>query len=181
MDDRQATLPFLVSSSCFLRRHSPLPPFPVALHWITFWQIFLQANLCLQHTLALQAKIPRVCFLGKGKASRRYQAGIKSRVCAGSATTVGKAGICLSQLSAKGSKIIMALLLILLVPGPSKVILVVAASREVHGAAYDSVCAPHLHPSLRSHKPSSTQLSLQFYSSLHSFLCLAQDTSSNFV
>ena len=49
---------------------------------------------------------------------------------------MGKAGICLGQLTARGNKIIMALLLILLVPGPWKVMLVAAAAgREVHGAA----------------------------------------------
>lgn len=48
---------------------------------------------------------------------------------------MGKAGICLEQLIARGNKTIMALLLILLVQGPWEAMLVTAAGSEVHGAA----------------------------------------------
>lgn len=74
-------------------------------------------------------------FVGKGNTSRRYVTGIKSHSCAGSTRNMGKTRICLRQVTARGNKIIMALLLILLVLGPWKVLLVAAAGREVHGAA----------------------------------------------
>lgn len=74
-------------------------------------------------------------FVGKGNTSRRYITGIKGHSCAGSTRNTGKTGICLGQLTARGNKIITALLLILLVLGPWKVLLVFAAGREVHGAA----------------------------------------------
>lgn len=98
---------------------------------------------------------------------------------------MGKAGICRGQLTARGNKIIMDLLLVLLLPRALESDAGCCCCQRIPrgssaAQAGHALRAPHLHPDLRSHQPGSRQLSGQFHSSLHPFLPLAQGTAPSF-